>query len=77
MVWGLDPPREAHMRKEALASIREVGSELMGCFQIWKAAVFGVVLACRLWSKVVLERIDTGTEFQHIGGLPRSGEPSE
>jgi len=28
--WGLAPALEAHMRKEALASIREAGSELMG-----------------------------------------------
>lgn len=28
--WGLDPDREAHMRREALASIAEAGAELMG-----------------------------------------------
>lgn len=27
--WGLDPAREAHMRREALASIREAADELM------------------------------------------------
>lgn len=28
--WGLEPTREAHMRREALASIREAGAALMG-----------------------------------------------
>jgi aminoglycoside phosphotransferase (APT) family kinase protein len=28
--WGLDPALEAHMRAEALVSIREAGDELMG-----------------------------------------------
>jgi hypothetical protein len=28
--WGLAPAREAHMRAEALASIREAGAVLMG-----------------------------------------------
>lgn len=28
--WGLAPAREAHMRREALASIREAGAALMG-----------------------------------------------
>lgn len=28
--WGLDPTLEAHMRKEALACIKEAGDELMG-----------------------------------------------
>ena len=29
-LWRLPPAREAHMRKEALASIREAGAQLMG-----------------------------------------------
>jgi hypothetical protein len=27
--WGLEPAREAHMRAEALASVREAGAALM------------------------------------------------